>query len=149
MEVPVVTQTQSGLIGHLRDGLAVYTDRAALAADMVVPINRVKLHTDFVGPLQSGLCKMLVIGLGNQRGCSTIHERAPEKFSDIIEEAAALIMAKIPVGFGLALIDNAYHRTAWVEAVPNPGLIAQEKELVNVIQNDCCDIFRSDAVSGD
>ena len=85
---------------------------------MVIPINRVKLHTDFVGPLQSGLCKMLVIGLGNQEGCSTIHERAPEEFAAILEEAARLIMERVNVGFGIALIDNAYHKTAWVEAMP-------------------------------
>ena len=128
--VPVVTNVKSECIGHLKDGLPVYFDCEALRADMVIPINRVKLHTDFVGPLQSGLCKMLVIGLGNQEGCSTIHERAPEEFAAILEEAARLIMERVNVGFGIALIDNAYHKTAWVEAVPNPGLIEREKELV-------------------
>ena len=68
---------------------------------MVIPINRVKLHTDFVGPLQSGLCKMLVIGLGNQEGCSTIHERAPEELAATLEEAARLIMEQVNVGFGI------------------------------------------------
>lgn len=128
--VPVVTEVESEQIGSLKDGLPVYFDRAALQADMVVPVNRVKLHTDFVGPLQSGLSKMLLIGLGNQEGCSAMHERSPDEFATVIEEAARLIMQRVNVGFGMALIDNAYHKTAWVEAVPNPGLIEREKELV-------------------
>lgn len=132
MGVPVVTNVESTQIGSLADGLPIYFDTVALSADMIVPINRIKLHTDFVGSLQSGLSKMLVIGLGNQLGCSTIHERAPECFSDIIEEAARIIMKRVNVGFGIALIDNAYHQTAWIEAVANPGLIEREKELVEI-----------------
>lgn len=95
MGVPVVTNVESTQIGSLADGLPIYFDTVALSADMIVPINRIKLHTDFVGSLQSGLSKMLVIGLGNQLGCSTIHERAPECFSDIIEEAARIIMKQV------------------------------------------------------
>ena len=107
----------------------VWFDQAALSADLIVPINRIKLHTDFVGPLQSGLCKMLVIGLGNHKGCSAVHEEPPEIFADVIEKTASLILEKAPVGFGVAILENAYDQTMHIEAIPAPRLIEREKEL--------------------
>ena len=71
--VPVVTTVDTVHLGDCANGRPVWFDRAAYEADLIVPINRVKLHTDFVGPIQSGLCKMLVIGLGNHKGCSAVH----------------------------------------------------------------------------
>lgn len=134
--VPVITSVDVQEIGKTASGKAVYFDRAALEADAIIPINRVKLHTDFVGPLQSGLCKMLVIGLGNQVGCSSIHEEAPEAFAQTIEDAAALILKTCPVAFGVALIENAYDETCHVEAVPAAQLIVREKELVQIAKTN-------------
>lgn len=128
--IPVVTDTGCIPMGNLSDGLPFYFDRTALQADMVVPINRIKLHTDFCGPIQSGLCKMLAVGLGNQMGCAALHEREPAVFAGIVEETARRIMERVNVGFGLAVIENACHQTAWIEAVPGSGLIQREKELV-------------------
>src|SRR5699024_3283034 len=87
-------------------------------------------HTDFTGPLQSGLSKMLVIGLGNQKGCSSIHEEEPRRFAEIIEKAAEIILEKYPVVFGLGIIENAYDQTCHIEAVPRECFIKREKELV-------------------
>ena len=84
--VPVVTTVDTIHLGDCVNGRPVWFDRAAFEADLIVPINRVKLHTDFVGPLQSGLCKMLVIGLGNHKGCSAVHEEDPERFAERSEE---------------------------------------------------------------
>ena len=130
MGVPVVTTVDTVLLGRRACGRPVWFDRAAFEADLVVPINRVKLHTDFAGPLQSGLCKMLSVGLGNHKGCSAIHEEDPEHFARILEETAALILERAPIGFGVAVLENAYDQTCHVEAVPAGGLIAREKELV-------------------
>ena len=115
--VPVVTTVDTVHLGDCANGRPVWFDRAAYEADLIVPINRVKLHTDFVGPIQSGLCKMLVIGLGNHKGCSAVHEEAPEVFADVIEE-------------------NAYDKTYAVEAVPAEGLIEREKELVQIARGN-------------
>ncbi len=114
------------------EGRPVWFDRAAMSADLIVPVNRIKLHTDFVGPLQSGLCKMLVIGLGNHKGCSAVHEESPEIFADVIEETASLILKKAPVGFGVAILENAYDQTLQIEAVPAARLIEREKELCRI-----------------
>lgn len=130
MGVPVVTTTESVLLGHTPSGVPVWFDKAALAADLIVPINRIKLHTDFIGPLQSGLCKMLVIGLGNQQGCTTIHDAPPAQFAAVLEAAARVILAQAPVGFGVGILENAYDRTADIQVLPAASLIAEEKALV-------------------
>lgn len=130
--VEVVTTVDVEYLGETPSGKKVYFDRAAMEADAIVPINRVKLHTDFVGDLQSGLCKMLVIGLGNQIGCSSIHEEDPDEFAAIIEAAARLILRKCKVSYGVAVIENAYDETFLVEAVPASQMVEREKELVKI-----------------
>lgn len=132
MGVPVITDTEVDCVGKTSDGQPVYFDRAARQADAIIPVNRIKLHTDFVGELQSGLCKMLVIGLGNQIGCSAIHETEPEGFGSRIEEAARIILKQCPVLGGLGIVENAYDQTCFIEAVPREGFIEREKELVEI-----------------
>ena len=134
--VPVVTTVDTVHLGSCANGRPIWFDRAAYEADLIVPVNRVKLHTDFVGPLQSGLCKMLVIGLGNHKGCSAVHEESPEVFADVIEETASIILEKAPVGFGVAILENAYDQTYAIEAVPAKGLIEREKELVQIAKGN-------------
>lgn len=130
--IPVVTTVDVNYLGKTASGRDVYFDRAAMEADVIIPINRVKLHTDFVGELQSGLCKMLVIGLGNQIGCSAVHEEDPDFFAKALEEGAALILEKCPVLYGVAVIENACDETFHIEAVPGRGMIDREKELVKI-----------------
>ena len=128
--IPVVTTVDTVLLGHAANGRPIWFDRAAYEADLIVPINRVKLHTDFVGPLQSGLCKMLVIGLGNHKGCSAAHEEDSDHFAAMLEETAGIILEKAPIGFGVAILENAYDKTRRIEAVPAKGWIEKEKALV-------------------
>ena len=129
MGVPIVTSVDTICLGTRKGGIPVYFDRAASEADMVVPIKRIKLHTDFDGPIQSGLCKMLVIGLGNQKGCSQMHETPPSDFARGLLDAARLILSKVNVGFGVAVMENAYDETCHLEAVPSEMLISREEEL--------------------
>lgn len=136
LNVPIITNTDVVELGKTKRGLKVYFDKTAYEADLIVPINRVKLHTDFSGPLQSGLCKMLVIGLGNHIGCTSIHEQDPSLFAEIIEEAASIIIGKANVGFGLAIIENAYDETAKVQLVPSECMIEIEKELVKIAKDN-------------
>lgn len=132
MGAPVVTSVDSLLIGRTENGVPIYFDAAALSADGIVPVNRVKLHTDFAGPIQSGLCKMLTVGLGNQRGCSAIHEVASEDMSFTIESAARAIIETAPLRFGVAVLENAYDETAAVEAIAAEKIISREKELLEI-----------------
>ncbi len=136
LAVPVVTTLDVVELGKTSKGFSVYFDQTAFEADLVVPINRIKLHSDFVGELQSGLCKMLVIGLGNHIGCSAIHEEDPCLFAGILEEAASIIIERANIWFGLAIIENAYNETGQIEAVPAEAMIWREKELVNIAKRN-------------
>jgi hypothetical protein len=130
MGVEIITDVEVVHLGKTARGMDVFFDAAALGADLIVPINRIKLHTDFVADIQSGLCKMLVIGLGNHRGCTAMHEDSFDTFGDTILEAAGIILRNTNVGFGIGIVENAYDETALVEAIPRETLIEREKQLV-------------------
>lgn len=134
--VEVVTTVDVVKLSQTSKGLDVYFDKSAYNADLVIPINRIKLHTDFVGDLQSGLCKMLVIGLGNQIGCSSIHEENPDEFAKILEEAANIIIDKANIGFGVAILENAYDETLMIETVPSETMVSREKELIKIARDN-------------
>ncbi|MFQ7499291.1 MAG: lactate racemase domain-containing protein, partial [Blautia coccoides] len=136
MGVPIVTTTEVVCLGAISGGRKVYFDKSAMEADVIIPVNRVKLHTDFVSDIQSGLCKMLVIGLGNHRGCTAVHEADFSVFGEVIKEAAAWILNKAPVAFGVAVLENAYDETSHIEAVPAEILIEREKELVKTARSN-------------
>ncbi|SDJ92096.1 nickel pincer cofactor-dependent isomerase, group 22 [Natronincola ferrireducens] len=136
MQVPVITKTDVVHLGKTKKGIDVYFDKIAYEADVVVPINRIKLHTDFVADIQSGLCKMLVIGLGNHTGCSAIHEEEFDCFGEIIKEAASIIMKKANIGFGVGIVENAYDRTSIIEFIPAKELISREIQLVRIAKEN-------------
>lgn len=137
MGVPVVTSNDVEYLGETSRGIKVYFDRQCLTeVDMVVPINRVKLHTDFVDDIQSGMCKMLVIGLGHHKGCSAIHQADFSYFGQTLKEATGLILSKANVGFGVAIMENAYDQTLLVEAVPAERMIAREAELLELCKKN-------------
>ena len=131
MGIPVVANNDVELLGSTSRGIQVYFDKLCLEqADLVIPINRVKLHTDFMDTIQSGMCKMLVIGLGHHKGCTAIHKADFSYFGDTLREATRLILSRAKVGFGVAIMENAYDQTLLVEAVPAGKMLEREAELV-------------------
>jgi hypothetical protein len=119
-------------IGRVRPDVPVFLDRHALGADLVVPVNRVKPHTDFSAAIQSGLLKMIAIGLGKQRGADTLHRQGFATFHELIPAAARISLARGNIPFGLALIENAHGRLMHVEAVPADVMVEREVELLRV-----------------
>ena len=118
-------------LGEVRPGVPVFLDRHAHdGADLVVPINRVKPHTDFTGEIESGLSKMIAIGLGKQRGADTFHRQGFATFHALIPEVAAFTLAHAPIPFGLALVENGQARLVHLEAVPAARIVAREPELL-------------------
>ncbi len=118
-------------LGDVRPGVPVFVDRNALeGADAIVPINRVKPHTDFSGEVESGLMKMIAIGLGKQHGADTFHRRGFAVFHELIPDVARYTMSKAPIPFGLALVENGYARLWQIEAVPAGRMWDRERELL-------------------
>ncbi|MDR0851470.1 MAG: nickel-dependent lactate racemase [Clostridiales Family XIII bacterium] len=110
--------------------IPIFTSKEALEADMTILINRVKPHTDFNGPVESGLCKMAVIGLGGHVGCSAIHQVGFKNFATLIPDAAALILENGNIGFGIAIIENSEDRIAEIHAIPAEQIFTRESELL-------------------
>ncbi len=111
-------------------GIPVFLDRHAHdEADAIVPINRVKPHTDFTGPVESGLSKMIAIGLGKQKGADTFHGQGFATFAELIPTVARFILSKAPIPFGVALVEDGNARLARIEAIPAASIDAREREL--------------------
>ncbi len=133
MGCPVRASMETVLVGTLADGVPVYFDRIAHdEADVVIPVGRVKPHTDFRGPVESGLAKMIAIGLGKQKGASWFHSQGIGTFGDLIPRVAALSLEKVNIPFGLALVENGLSKLSIIEAVPRDGMFDREAELLEI-----------------
>lgn len=130
MQAPIDSRMETTLIGHHQDGTPIYFSRAALEADGIIPINRVKPHTAFHGPIESGLAKMLAIGFGKQQGAAAVHTRGFDAFHRVIPDVASMIINALPVAFGMALVENGREETALVRAIPADAIIAEEPALL-------------------
>lgn len=129
MGVPIVSSLDVKVVGSVGD-MPVYCSTDASAADAIIPVGRVKPHTGFRAAIESGLMKMMTIGLGKQRGADTLHAQGMDRFGELIPAAARVIMATQPVVFALAIVENGYDEPARIEAVLPEGLEEREKELL-------------------
>lgn len=130
MGVPVDADMNVVCLAELRGGPKLYVSKSALNADHLVVINRVKPHTKFSAEIESGLCKMLAIGLGKAKGAALFHQYAVKRSFKIIEMAADVILQKLDLLFGMAVIEDGHSEVAHVEAVLPSMLISREKELL-------------------
>lgn len=118
-------------LGEVAPGVPVYVDRHAFEdADLIVPVNRVKPHTGFAGPIESGLMKMIAIGLGKQRGADMFHRLGYEAFAELVPAVARHTMAAAPIMFGVALVEDGFGHLAHVEAIPAERIEVREAELL-------------------
>ncbi|MCG9126493.1 DUF2088 domain-containing protein [Candidatus Poribacteria bacterium] len=113
------------------DDLPVFMDRYAAEADHVIPLNRIKAHTDFNGSIESGVLKMMVIGLGKQQGANYYH-RAFFQYGleHVITAVGGFILDTGKIAFGIGLLENAHEDTAKVVAMPAKNLLRTERELL-------------------
>ena len=128
---PIEATMDTVEIGKTADGLPVLLDRNAAEADGIVPLNRIKAHTDFKGSIESGLMKMMAIGLGKQKGANMYHRAFFQYgFEHAIITVSSLMLDSGRVVFGLGLVENAHEHTAKVAAMRPNELIRRERELL-------------------
>ena len=131
MGAPVRATMEVVEVGRTADDLPVFLDRYAYEADVAVPVNRVKSHTDFHGSIESGLMKMLAIGFGKQKGASMYHRAFFRYgFEHVILASGRLLIETGKIGFGVALVENAYQKTAKVSAIQSKDFVRRERELL-------------------
>lgn len=129
--VPIRATMDVVEVGRTPRGMPVLVDKIAAEADWVAVINRVKPHTEFSGEIESGLLKMLAIGFGNHRGALNTHQYAVKySYRVAIPEIGTALLNRLPVLFGLGILENAHDHTAKVVAIPPEHFMAEEKSLL-------------------
>ena len=128
---PVLSSMDTVEISRTRDGVPVFIDRNACEADGIIVINRIKPHTKFKAPIESGLMKMMAIGMGKQKGAEHYHKAAIQyTFPKIIVAAGREVLKKASILCGLGLVENGYDQTAVIAALLPEELEEREKELL-------------------
>ena len=112
-------------------GLPVWLDKLAAEADWIGVVNRVKLHTDFKGSIESGLLKMMTIGLGKHTGAIQYHRaNIHHGYETVITAVGREMLARARIGFGVGIVENGYDETAHIEAFRPEDLEAGERRLL-------------------
>jgi len=130
---PIHSSMETVVIGQADEGSPIYFDTAAFEADHVIVCGRVKPHTNFAGDIQSGLMKMMMIGLGKKDGAALYHQAIHEHgFPQIIRSVAPKVIEHANILAGVAIVENAYDETAHIEAVLPEQFQARETELLQM-----------------
>lgn len=118
-------------IGEVREGVPVFVERAAAEADHVILVNRVKEHSEYIGPTESGLLKMAVVGLGRAEGARMMHQLAVNiTYAEAIASIARVILDRLPVLGGIAILEDHRNRFRRMEYVPAENIFRREPELL-------------------
>jgi len=126
---PVVSQLEVVSLGKTDDGVEVFMDAAAHASDAVMIVGRVKWHTTFHGRIESGLMKMAAIGLGKFAGAQKYHTQAQRLgLEHVIRTAGRRVLQSGKMIGGLAIVEDAYHNTAKIDAVPARSMEQRDEE---------------------
>ncbi len=130
---PIRSSMETVIVCHAAEGFPVHFDRFALEADHVVVCGRIKPHTRFVGDVESGLMKMMLIGLGKHAGALIYHQAIQDySFGQILRSVAREVVARCHILAGLAIVENAYDETALIEAVAPLRFEERERELLKL-----------------
>ncbi|HVX61064.1 MAG TPA: lactate racemase domain-containing protein [Pirellulales bacterium] len=149
---PIKASMETIIVCQTAEGFPVHFDRHASEADHVLVCGRVKPHTDFVGEVESGLMKMMLIGLGKHEGAKVYHRAILDySFPQIVKSVAGRVLETCPILAGLAIVENGYDQTAKIAAVPADNMEANERELLKLAKKwlprlpfDRCDILLID-----
>ncbi|MHB0870102.1 MAG: nickel pincer cofactor-dependent isomerase, group 22 [Chloroflexota bacterium] len=149
---PIEASMEVVQLGRLADGPPVCMDRIAASSDAIVVVNRVKPHTDFHGSWESGVGKMIGIGLGKRKGADGVHRYGPNGLRDLLPQMARLAVEKAPIAMGIAVIENAYDEVADIiglhpTEIAGPReaeLLARARELMPSLPFDEIDVLIMD-----
>lgn len=127
---PIYSSMETVQVGALEDGDEVRMDKFAYEADGIILVGRVKAHTAFRGPYESGLVKMAAIGLGKRAGADSIHRSGFGVMGERMPKYAKVVFEHSHILFGVALIENAYDETCRIEAIPAERIFDEEPALL-------------------
>jgi len=135
MGCPIKSSMEVVELSKLDTGMPIYIDKHASEADGIVVISRIKPHTNFRAPIESGIVKMLTIGMGKIAGATELHSYGMDTFIDLLPKACAEIISKKNILFGVGLVENAADETAIAEIVHAENIFSREIELQKIAKN--------------
>jgi hypothetical protein len=156
MGCSVLSSMEVVQVGATPSGIAVFCDANAFRSDGIVLVNRVKIHTDFHGPTESGLTKMMAIGLGKRQGAELIHARGTRGLREEIPQVAAVHLARSPMLCGVAIVEDGEHHVSHIQAVPaqdiprdEPNILERARGLLAKLPVEACDLLIVDRMGKD
>ena len=128
---PIVSSMEIVQIGETQSGIPVFIDQKASEADHIIVVNRIKPHTEFQGQIESGLMKMMVIGLGNHKGTILAHKFAVKYgYERTITEIGLCILENAPIALGIGILENGFGQTAQITGIEPENFLKIEKRLL-------------------
>lgn len=153
---PIRATMEVDQLGQTPDGMPVFIDRYAHAADGIILCGRVKAHTAFRGPYESGIMKMAVIGMGKQHGAQTVHRDGFKALGEMLPVIGKVILDNAKVLGALALVENAFDETCIISGMlkeeimeKEPPLLKRSKEFLGKIFFDDIDVLVVDRIGKD
>ncbi len=129
MGVPVLATMETVTVGRLLNGWPLRMNRLAAEADFIIPVNRIRSHTEFHGAIESGLMKMIAVGLGGEENATYLHQVGFKDMSRNVLHAARILLEQCPIPFGIAILEGAGHGISRIVSVP-AELIEEEEPLL-------------------
>ena len=127
---PIRSSMETDEIGKLGDGRSVCIDRFAARADGIIVVGRIKPHTAFRGPYESGLMKMMVIGMGKQYGAECCHRTGFANMAEDLQKFGKEILDKAPILCGVGIVENAMDQTYSISALTPQEILSEEPKLL-------------------
>ncbi|MEZ6135320.1 MAG: lactate racemase domain-containing protein [Pirellulaceae bacterium] len=135
MGCPIQSSMEVVEVCQATEGFPVYFDRFASQADHVLVVNRIKPHTRFAGAIESGLMKMMLIGLGKQKGAEVYHRAIVNySFDQIVRSVASTVIERCNILAGLGILENAYEETAAIHAMQPSEIESREAEMLQQVK---------------
>lgn len=141
---PIKATMETVYLGDTEEGMHIYGDKYATEADGIILCNRIKAHTAFRGPYESGLVKMAVIGMGKQHGAEQVHQNGFSDLGRLLPMIGHVVMDHAPVIGGIGLVENAFDQTCVVKAMAAEEIWEEEPKLLEYSKKRLGKIYLND-----
>lgn len=141
---PVLSTMDVKTVAVLDDGFPVYCDRNAAEADGIIVFNKIKPHTHFKDRHESGLLKMICIGIGKHKGASTFHQYGFDDFCHNMERVAQAFLENVNVVFAVGLVQNAFDNIGWLEVIPTDRFFERDAALLEIAKKELAQLHFDD-----
>jgi len=127
---PIFSSMETIEIGRTPEGEPVFLDKFAASSNGIILVGRIKPHTDFQARYESGLMKMMAVGLGKQKGAESVHKKGPDYVGSQVALLGSYVLEKSPILFGIGLVENAYDETKIIKALAKDEIKEEEPQLL-------------------